>query len=134
MEEGEGEKRMADASSLKSGSYVLFDGTPCIIRSLQISKTGKHGHAKARIEAVGIIDGRKIVKVCPAHDPLDVPIIEKRMAQVLSVANDVANVMDSENFETFDLKVPEELKDKVVSGINIVYWIVMAERVMKEVK
>src|SRR3989344_4992528 len=105
--------RQAQASGLKEGNYIIFDNIACTVKSIQKSKTGKHGSAKCRIEAIGIIDGRKIIKIIPGGDNVDVPIIEKKSAQVLSVHEDLANVMDMETFETFDLKVPEDLKDSV---------------------
>ncbi len=128
------ETRQTNASSLKEGSYVILDDIPCIIKSIETSKTGKHGHAKCRIEAIGMIDGRKIIKIMPGHDKVDVPIIEKRSAQVLSIKGDKANVMDTENYETFDIDIPEELKDQVTEGSQVLYWIVMDKKVIKQVK
>lgn len=128
------ETRQTNASSLKEGSYVILDDVPCIIKSIETSKTGKHGHAKCRVEAIGMVDGRKIIKVMPGHDKVDVPIIEKRSAQVLSVSVGKANVMDTESFETFDIEVPEDLQDQVVEGVQVLYWIIMDKKVIKQVK
>lgn len=121
-------------NDLKSGSYVLIEGAPCKIVDIQISKPGKHGHAKMRIEGMGMLDGRRRVMVMPSHDTVEVPMIEKRSAQVLSVLGDTANVMDSETYETFDLKIPEELKDKCTAGTSVLYWKLMDERLMRQVK
>lgn len=128
------ETKQAHAVSLKKGSYVIFDGKACIVRSTQISRPGKHGHAKCRIEAVGMMDNRKIIKIMPGHDSVDVPIIQKKTAQVLSISGDVANVMDMESYETFDLKIPEDLKGQVVEGGQVLYWIVLEDKLMKQVK
>ncbi len=128
------ETRQTNASSLKDGSYVILDDIPCIIKSIETSKTGKHGHAKCRVEAIGMIDGRKIIKIMPGHDKVDVPIIEKRSAQVLSIKGNQANVMDTESYETFDIDIPEELKDQVAEGSQVLYWIVMDKKVIKQVK
>lgn len=122
------------ATGLKIGGYVIFDGVACKISSIQISRPGKHGHAKCRIEAIGLVDSRKIIKLVPGHDNVEVPIIEKKTAQVLSVHGDSANVMDMESYETFDIKFPSELKDQVVGGTQVLYWIIMGDKVMKQVK
>jgi translation initiation factor 5A len=53
---------------------------------------------------------------------------------VLSVSGDKANVMDTESFETFDMKIPAELKDQVVEGAQVLYWVILGEKVMKQVK
>lgn len=129
-----GEIRLAQAGSLKSGSYIILDGVACVVRDVQTSKTGKHGSSKCRIEAVGIIGGQKKIHMCPSSDNVEVPIIEKKNAQVLSVHGDSATVMDNETFETFDLKVTDELKGKVHEGNAVNYWIILDEKIMMQVK
>lgn len=126
--------RSVGANTLKTGSYLVMEDAACKVTSIQISRPGKHGHAKMRIEGVGIIDGRKRIIVMPGHDSVDVPVIEKKTAQVLSVHDDTANVMDVETYETFDLKIPEELKTDCMAGTNVLYWKVLNDRVMKQAK
>jgi translation initiation factor 5A len=120
--------------TLQKGNYVVVDGVACIVSDTQTSRPGKHGHAKVRIVAVGIIDGKKRELVMPGHDSIDVPIIEKRTAQVLSITNNNANVMDSETFETFDLVIPEELQGQCKEGSNVLYWTILNDKVMKQIK
>ena len=121
-------------SSLKTGRYVVIDGAACVVKSIQTSRPGKHGHAKSRIEAVGIVDGVKRIIIKPGHDTMESPIIEKETAQVLSIAGDKANVMDMKTYETFDLKIPNELKAKIKEGSQVVYWIILNEKTMQQVK
>jgi len=125
---------MASVGGLQKGNYVVLEGAACRVVDTQVSRPGKHGHAKVRLTAVGLVDGKKRVVVMPGHDNIEVPIVEKKTAQVLSVQNDVANVMDSETYETFDLKIPEELKGQVTEGCNVLYWIILNDKVMKQVK
>ncbi len=129
-----GEIKQIHATDCKQGRYVVFDDKACVVRSLEISRPGKHGHAKCRIEAVSIIDGKKIVKILPGHDRVGSPVIEKKLAQVLSIAGDKVNVMDMETYETFDIIIPPELKDKVAEGVQVLYWIVLDEKIVKEVR
>ncbi len=119
---------------MQKGNYVIIDGVACKVVDTQTSRPGKHGHAKVRIVAVGLIDSKKRDLVMPGHDNIEVPIIEKKTAQVLSISNNVANVMDSETYETFDLQIPEELKGQVVEGGYVLYWLILSERVIKQVK
>ena len=72
------------ATELRSGGFAILDNVLCVVKSIDISKTGKHGHAKVRIEAIGIIDGKKHITIMPGSERVKVPIIEKRKAQVLS--------------------------------------------------
>ena len=128
-----GEIKVTDVSSLKEGSLVVFDGVACKVVSIDISKPGKHGHAKYRIVAVGILDGKKRDMVMP-HVDVEVPIIGKKDAQVLTITGNKANIMDSASFETFDMEIPEELQGKVKEGSTIIYWEILDDKVMKQVK
>jgi translation initiation factor 5A len=129
-----GETKVTQATSLKVGNYVILEGVPCKVVSIQISKPGKHGHAKVRIVGVGLIDEKKRDVVVPGHENLDVPIVGKRSAQILSVQGDTATVMDSETFETIEMKIPEELKEQVAPGVNILYWEILDQKIMKQIK
>lgn len=130
----EGETKLSSVGHLKKGNYVVVDGVACIVKDTQTSRPGKHGHAKVRLSATGILDGKLKVIVMPGHDNIEVPVIDKRNANVLSIAGDMANVMDSETYETFDLKIPSELKDDLKEGVNVVYWIILKDKVIKQVK
>jgi len=129
-----GEIKKIQATSVKKGTSIIVDGMACTVKDVQTSKPGKHGHAKCRIEAIGMITGSKKIIVVPGHDKLDSPIIEKKTAQVLSIHGETANVMDSESYETFDLKIPDDLKDQIKENKQVLYWIIMDTKVMKEIR
>lgn len=126
--------KLVAAGSLKDGSYIVIDGAACKIMSMNTSKSGKHGSAKARIVAIGILDNKKRDIVMPASDNVEVPLIEKKNAQVLSIAGDTATVMDNESFETMELKIPNELKGQIVEGCQVNYWIILDEKVIKSIR
>ncbi|RME53240.1 translation initiation factor IF-5A [Candidatus Woesearchaeota archaeon] len=120
--------------SLQKGNYVVIDGVACTVTDTQTSRPGKHGHAKVRLEAVGLIDKKKRQIVMPGHDKIEVPVIDKRTAQVLSITGDTANVMDTETYETFDLEIPDDLKGKLTEGATVLYWVILSDRIMKQIK
>lgn len=126
--------KLVSVGTIKKGNYVVIDGVACTVVDSQTSKTGKHGHAKVRLSAVGIIDGKKRDAVMPGHDNIEVPIIDKRSAQVLSVAGDKATVMDSESYETLELTIPEELKSTAVDGVVVLYWDIMGDKQIKQIR
>ncbi len=119
--------------SLQKGNYVVIDGAACRVSDTQTSRPGKHGHAKCRLTAIGLIDGKKRIIVMPGHDNIDAPIVEKKNAQILSINGKMANVMDQESYETFDMEIPDELIAEVKEGTVVMYWIVLDQRVMKQV-
>jgi len=126
--------KLVSVGSLQKGSYVVIDNVPSKVVDTQVSKPGKHGHAKVRLTAIGLIDEKKRVVVMPGHDNIETPIVEKKTAQILSISGNKANVMDVESYETFDMEIPDELKDSCKESTNVLYWEVMGERVMKQIK
>jgi len=122
--------KLVNATELRKGSYVIIDGSPCEVRKIDISKTGKHGHAKARVEAVGIIDEKKRVIVKPGHEKVAVPLIEKKKGQVLAV-NAKASVMDIESYETIEVTIPEEMKGRLKEGVQVEYWSIEGQSIIK---
>ena len=128
------EKKLVTVGTLKKGDTVIIDDAACKISDLATSRPGKHGHAKVNLTAVGILDDKKRNIVLPGHDKIEVPIIEKKSAQVLSISGHKANVMDTETFETFDMEIPQELQGQVKDGVEILYWDLMGIKVMKQVK
>ncbi len=101
-------KQQSEVRDLDEGSYVMVDEAPCKINSYSTAKPGKHGSAKARIEAEGVFDGRKRSLSQPVDAKIWVPIIERKQGQVVSVSGDDAQVMDLETYDTFTMRVPED--------------------------
>ena len=126
--------KLVSVGHLKPGNYIVIEGSACKIRNISVSRPGKHGHAKVRVEAIGLLDGKNRQLVMPGHDNVETPIVDKRNAQILSVSGSNANVMDSETFETFDMAIPDELKAEVVEGVNVLFWDIMGDYVMKQIK
>ena len=131
----------ADLGSLKIGSYILLPvsdqptGEPCRIVEYDTSKPGKHGSAKARIVAVGIYDGQKRPHVGPVSMQVHIPLIDKRMGQIISITGAGSQVMDSETFETIDVTlIDDEIKDKIQQGQDVEYWKVMDRTKIMRIK
>jgi len=116
------EKHLSELKKLKSGSFVLIDDVPCRVDKVQISKAGKHGSAKARLFASGIFTDVKKIIVSPADAKMDVPIIEKRVAQVIAFVSGHAQLMDMEDFSTSEVSIPEEFKGQLHEGDEVVVW------------
>ena len=122
--------KIIGATEARFGTNILIEGNPYTVRKIDISKTGKHGHAKCRIEAVGIINDSKKVFVIPGHDRFEVPMIEKRKGQVLSIADKVS-IMDLENFETLDVACPEEIRSELQANSDVEYWDIEGQKIIK---
>ena len=121
-------KELAEVRTLKVNRYMIIDEEPCKIMSISTSKPGKHGEAKARIEAVGIFDGQKRSVVHPVKHKVGVPIIDKRTAQVLAIMGDNVQLMDMDTYETFEMPIPEEFKGQLQPGTEISYLEALGRR------
>jgi len=106
---------------LKEGRYVIIDDEACIIKSISKSKPGKHGAAKARVDAIGVFDNQKRSIVGSVATKIYVPIVERKNAQVVTISGNVVQLMDLDDFNTFEIPLPEEYKDKIKEGDEITY-------------
>jgi translation initiation factor 5A len=124
--------KVIEATEMRVGTYLMLDGVAHQVKKMDISKTGKHGHAKVRFEATSILTGKKKVMVIPGHDKFEVPMIDKRQGQVLSIHGENASIMDSENFENFELAIPADVEG-VVEGVTVEYWDVEGDKLIRKV-
>jgi translation initiation factor 5A len=127
-------KKVVEVKTLKVGKYVILDGEASKITSIQTSSPGKHGAAKARVEAVGIFDGQKRTLVKPVDAKCDVPMIDKRVGQVLALMGKDVQLMDLESYETFELPIPDELKKDIVEGAEVDYIVALGKQKIMRVK
>lgn len=114
-------KEQVEMKELKEGRYVIIDDEACIIKSIAKSKPGKHGAAKARVDAIGLFDNQKRSIVGSVATKIYVPIVERKAAQVLTITGDIVQLMDLADFSTFEIPLPEEYKDKIKEGEEIQY-------------
>lgn len=100
-------REQKEVRDLQEGNYVVIDDAPCEITSYSTAKPGKHGSAKARIDARGVFDGKKRSLSQPVDANIWVPIIERKQGQVVSVeSEDIAQVMDLDTYETITMQIP----------------------------
>ena len=120
--------------TLKTGKFCMIDGEPCRVQNLTTSVPGKHGGAKARLDAVGLFDNRHRSIVKPADTEIDVPIVEKKIAQVVAVVPPNVQLMDLATYETFEAPITEELKDKLQTGMELNYWDIEGRKMLVGIK
>ncbi len=103
------EKKFDQAGSLKPGHLVLIDGEVCQVKSVEKSKPGKHGAAKARVTAFNIFTGQKRGILKGTDGEVEVPIVPKATAQVVAIMGEVTQIMDTTTYETLDAPKNEEV-------------------------
>jgi translation initiation factor 5A len=128
--------RIAKVGELKIGSYAIVNGEPSRIVTIQKSKPGKHGSAKFRCTAISLFSGRKQSFVSSTDSNIQVPIVDKRSAQIVSIGPQTVQLMDLETYEIFDLNTPEEeeIISKLDTGKEVEYWNIMDKYKIQRVK
>lgn len=126
--------KLAHIGDLKVGKYVNIDGVPCKVVDIQISSTGKHGHAKARITAMGIFDNQKRQLLEGTHANCEIPILDKSSAQVVAIMGDRVQLMDLQSYETFEIQIPEEFRSQLSAGIEVEYQDYEGKKMLSRVK
>ena len=115
----ESEIEYLSMKEVKVGRYVLIDGVPCRVVEIETSAPGKHGSAKMRVTAMGLFDNHKKVIIKPSSADIEVPILKKKKAQVVSITGTNVQLMDSETYEVYELPIPEEFAGKLAAGTEI---------------
>ncbi|MHA2007966.1 MAG: translation initiation factor IF-5A [Promethearchaeota archaeon] len=125
--------RRTEIQKLKSGQYIMVENEPCLIKSTERSKSGKHGHAKVRVVCVGLFDKNKRSLTIPSGHMVEIPEILKGTAQINYIEDASINIMNLESYESIDVDWPEDdslikkLKDlqgnpDTVSTAQVEYW------------
>ncbi|MFW6145149.1 MAG: translation initiation factor IF-5A [Candidatus Natronoplasma sp.] len=117
-----------EVRNLNENHYVIIDDEPCKIKSIDTSKPGKHGEAKARIEGVGIFDGKKHSMLNPVSAKVRTPIIDRRKGQIVNKSGGELNIMDMDSYDTFQLNVDEKTFEELEQGQEIRYLETMGRR------
>ena len=118
---------------LKVGKYVIIEGEPCRIVSMDKSKPGKHGAAKINVVAISLSTNNKRTLMKSSDADVEIPIVERKRAQVISVSGTTAQLMDNESFEVFETELPEEMRSEVQPGKEIQYMLVMGRKLLLKV-
>lgn len=125
---------MGTVKDLKIGRLVVLDGEPCKVMSIDVSKTGKHGAHKAVIAAISLFTGNKKMLMKPVDASIEIPIIQKKSAQITAVNGKNLQLMDLETYEQFEGECPDEFLAKAVPGAEIEVQEVMGKRMIVRVK
>lgn len=128
------DRNFSTMGDLKPGKYVIIDEHPCRIVSVDKSKPGKHGAAKINAVAISLFDNSKHTIMKSSDADVEVPIVERKRAQVVSVMGNTAQLMDLETFETFETEMPEEMRAEIEPGKEIQYIQVMGKRILTRVR
>lgn len=130
--------------TIKPGKYIIDPDSNevCQVVSVDHSKPGKHGAAKARIVMVGLFDGKKRELVSGVDKRINIPEILKIDATVTNVLENTVMLMSSEDFSEFEVSHPDDpqLREKLLNlfnskkAISVEVWKVMNRYKINQVR
>ena len=95
------------AGALKKGDHIVIKGHPCKIIDISVSKTGKHGHAKASITGLDIFTKQKMEGQAPTTHNVSAPFVTTRNYTLLDIGRDGRlSLMDDDSNTRQDLDLP----------------------------
>jgi len=83
-----------------------------------------------------VTSGVKKTVMSPVDARIEVPMIEKKTAQVIAVMGNNVQLMDMQTYENFETPMPdeEELKSKLASGVEVEYWQMLGQNKIMRTK
>merc|ERR1712150_319167 len=132
------------AGDLKKGSFVMIKGNPCKVAEISMSKTGKHGHAKAHIVALDIFTSKKYEDLCPSSHNVECPFVKRTEYTLLNIddsSGSVSLLLDNgETKEDLNLpcyktgaspteedeKIQKNIKEDYEAGKNVIVQVLSA--------
>lgn len=96
------------AGQIKKGQHAILKDRPCKVLNVSVSKTGKHGHAKAHFHGDDVFTGKKYEDVQSTTHTMYQPVLEQNMYDLIDIDDeDFMNLMDEDGTTREDLKLPE---------------------------
>ena len=115
----------SQAGKMKKGQYLMIKDNPCKVVSVSISKTGKHGHAKAAITGICLFTGKKCEDSIPGSHNVDCPNVKKTEYALINILEDnYLSLMDeesgdmTEDLSLSDHKYWDELNKKIITDFE----------------
>ncbi len=128
------DKIFSSGKELKEGKYVLIEDIPCKIVNIDSSKPGKHGAAKMRVTGIGVFDGQKKQLLIPSDADVEVPIVDRQTAQIVSINGNTAQLMDTTTYEVFELTIPPELINDAAAGKEAELFCAMGRKAITRIR
>ena len=92
---------------------------PCKVSEISVSKTGKHGHAKANIVGYDIFTNKKYEDIFPSSHNVDVPFIKKTEVELIALGADgTVTYTDEKGDNRDDLILQSEEEDSWVADLK----------------
>jgi translation initiation factor 5A len=93
-QESENLVTFVEVSTLRVGSYIVHNERPCRITEINVSKTGKHGAAKAVMTMKDIFTGSKHCTTYSTGEKVQAPVIQIKEYTLVDIDDEEMTVMN----------------------------------------
>jgi translation initiation factor 5A len=107
---------MATAEDLKKGECIIINNGIYKITRKEVVAVGTHSHSKTKIYVVPIEGGGEKNYIYNHQDKVEIPEIENRVGQIISIGENSLQVMDTKTYETLEVLSNQEILDKAEEG------------------
>ncbi|KXB06500.1 hypothetical protein AKJ53_00060 [candidate division MSBL1 archaeon SCGC-AAA382F02] len=114
-------REITEIGKLDIGSCVIVNEEPCRITKKSDASPKKGENEKEKVYVEGIFDGQKRTFVKSSEEKVEVPIIERKDAQILAIMGDRAQLIDLSSYEIFETPIPLEFRGEVEEGDEVEY-------------
>jgi translation initiation factor 5A len=113
---------MVEAGSLKRGDFVLLEGEPFRIDSMQSVVISRHSHTKIKMDLTGMFSGAKRSLSLSPHKAMEKVDIKRKHGQLIAkVSDELGQIMDMVDFTIRDARIPKELMEAMKEGDEVTY-------------
>ena len=108
------------AGEVRKGGFVMLKGKPCKVVEISISKTGKHGHAKANIVGLDVFTGKKYNEISPTSHNMTAPAMFRSEWQLTDIEqpSGTMTLMDANGNTRQDLDLPKDTSGQYTALSN----------------
>ena len=118
------------AGEVKKGMIVLLKEKPCKVGDISVSKTGKHGHAKAKMVGIDIFTGKKYEDIASTSHNMVKPVVtvntytctdinDEGYCMLMTDEGEVREDIKCPDADSPDPKMGEEIKAAVEEGKDV---------------
>ena len=111
---------MIEIKRLKPGHYIIHKEQPHRVLKNQIVVTGTHSHTKNKLELQNMLNDKYETLTFPPHEHMDNVDIIRKKAQLLSMQENLAQIMDLVSYETFNAAIKDG-SDDLEEGDEVSY-------------
>lgn len=97
-----------EVNLIRKGMVILLKENPCKIIEISISKTGKHGHAKAHLVGIDIFTKKKCEDLSPTSHPMQRVLVKNKKYQFCGFDEGFLILMDESGGTREDIRIPED--------------------------